>query len=127
MQPSDLGLELIYCMMTFLHQSNDMKTLIMQTLYFAISFLGNMAMLMAAYFVAHQRHVGEITVEEDQRSDTDIGAALAFVTISSVLSWICHYAYYSIFGHPWEAFQSNSNTSTLTHNSCHSSNNFPQL
>ena len=81
----------------------------MQTLYFAISFLGNMAMLMAAYFIAHQ----EIIVEEDQRSDTDIGAALAFVTISSVLSWICHYAYYSIFGHPWEAFQSNFYTSIL--------------
>ena len=90
----------------------------MQILYFAISFLGNMAMLMAAYFIAHQRHVGEITVEEDQRSDTDIGAALAFVTISSVLSWICHYAYYSIFGHPWEAFQSNFYTSILISHSC---------
>ena len=90
----------------------------MQILYFAISFLGNMAMLMAAYFFAHQRHVGEITVEEDQRSDTDIGAALAFVTISSVLSWICHYAYYSIFGHPWEAFQSNFYTSILISHSC---------
>ena len=98
----------------------------MQTLYFAISFLGNMAMLTTAFFIAGQRIVGEITVEEDQRSDMRIGAALAFVTISSVLAWICHYAYYTIFGHPWEAFQSNRNTSniTTTHNSSHSSNYF---
>ena len=89
----------------------------MQTLYFAISFLGNMAMLTTAFFIARQRIVREVTVEEDQRSDIHIGAALAFVTISSVLSWICHYAYYSIFGHPWEAFQSNRNTSALNHNS----------
>ena len=84
-----------------------MKNVHLQTLYFAISFLGNMAMLMASYFIAKQRLVGEITVEEGQRNDTNIGAALIFVSISSVLAWICHYAYYSIFGHPWEAFQSN--------------------
>ena len=80
-------------------------------MYFALSFLGNMAMLTAAYFIAREKPVpeGEILGEQNLGSEgapIKIGAAFIFVSVSSCLAWICNYAYYSVFGHPWEAFLS---------------------
>ena len=82
----------------------------MQALYFALSFLGNMAMLTAAYFIARQRPISELNPEKV--AQIEIGAAFIFVSASSFLAWICSYAYYSVFGHPWEVFQ---NSKLLRH------------
>ena len=70
-----------------------------------------MAMLTAAYFIAREKPVpeGEILGEQNLGSEgapIKIGAAFIFVSVSSCLAWICNYAYYSVFGHPWEAFLS---------------------
>ena len=70
-----------------------------------------MAMLMASYFIATEKPVpeGEIAGEQNLGSagaPIKIGAAFIFVCVSSCLAWICNYAYYSVFGHPWEAFPS---------------------
>ena len=68
-------------------------------------------MLTAAYFIAREKPVpeGEILGEQNLGSEgapIKIGAAFIFVSVSSCLAWICNYAYYSVFGHPWEAFLS---------------------
>ena len=70
---------------------------ILQVLYFALSFLGNMAMLTAAHFFALERQ----SDTAEKVSQAGIGTAFVFVSVSSVIAWVCNYAYYSIFGHPW--------------------------